>query len=78
MAHWFTADYGCIYFIGQSCRGIYRRNIQILPVVRVGAVMNGKNTCCEGTPIVQDSSGDKICTGCGTIIDNYPREEKDD
>ena len=42
--------------------------------------MNGENTCCEGTPIVQDSSGDRICTGCGTIIDNYLEKEdvKDD
>jgi hypothetical protein len=33
--------------------------------------------CCEAV-MVQDSSGDKICTACGLITDNYPEEAKED
>lgn len=40
---------------------------------------NGKSNCC-GAYMVKDSSGDVICTDCGLITDNYPKEkeEKDD
>ena len=40
--------------------------------------MNGQNKCCPGTPLTQDSSGDKICTGCGTIIDPAILLKKED
>lgn len=38
--------------------------------------MSEKSECCDAL-IVQDSSGDKICTACGLILDNNPEEDKD-
>ena len=35
-----------------------------------------RSTCCDA-PTVQDSSGDRICRGCGIIQDNYPEKKED-
>lgn len=35
-----------------------------------------KSQCCNA-PIDQDSTGDRICTACGLIIDNYLEQEDD-
>lgn len=40
--------------------------------------MNGQNKCCPEYPLSQDPSGDKICTGCGTIIDPAILIKKED
>ena len=36
--------------------------------------MGDKSECC-GAPIDKDATGDRICTACGTIMDNNPKED---
>jgi hypothetical protein len=39
--------------------------------------MNGRSVCCNAHTI-KDSTGDVVCTICGTIIDNYPEDKEDE
>ena len=39
--------------------------------------MNGKSQCCNA-PVLRDSTGDVICTGCGLITDNTKKEDATD
>jgi hypothetical protein len=39
--------------------------------------MNGDRSPCCNALTDKDSTGDRICTACGTIIDNYPEDKED-
>lgn len=39
--------------------------------------MNGRSECCDAVTVTDDT-GDVICTVCGTIQDNYQKEDTDD
>lgn len=48
--------------------------MRVLAFNETGSEMSEKSQCCDAL-IDKDATGDKICTVCGLIMDNYPKEE---